>query len=145
MRRIILIGLATLGLLAGCTTAPTLTDIPAALASAKTPEDHQRLAAFFEDKAKSYDAEAVQHDRWADQYLAGAGTGGAPTAARRWQRTVASCVISSASRPSRRACWPAPIVRLRARPGECRSKLTKTTSSGNGYVSRLTPHCCCDE
>lgn len=76
MRRFILIGLASLGLLAGCTTAPTLTDIPAALASAKTPEDHQRLAAFFEDKAKSYDAEAVQHDRWADQYLAGAGTGG---------------------------------------------------------------------
>jgi hypothetical protein len=76
MQRIMFVGVLTLGLLAGCTTTPTLNDVPATLSVAKTPTDHQRLAAFFEDKAKRYEAEAAQHDRWADQYQAGAGTGG---------------------------------------------------------------------
>lgn len=80
MRRALLIlltGAVSVGLLAGCAApAPTLTDIPSALAAAKTPDDHRRLATFFEDKAKLYEAEATQHNRLADQYLAGAGTGG---------------------------------------------------------------------
>lgn len=49
--------------LAGCAAVPSpASDIPAAIGNASGPADHQRIADYFEGKARAYDAEAAQHD-----------------------------------------------------------------------------------
>lgn len=56
--------------LVGCNTmvGPTANDIPASIATATTPGDHQKIADYFTQKAVEYDAEAAQHDRMARSY-----------------------------------------------------------------------------
>lgn len=66
-------GFLVVGLLAGCTTVGPVDDVPAAVASAKTAEDHQRLAAYFENKAKRYTTEAAEHASLARGYERGFG------------------------------------------------------------------------
>ncbi|HZR81897.1 MAG TPA: hypothetical protein VFD92_12430 [Candidatus Binatia bacterium] len=43
-------------------------NVNAAIAAAKTPEDHQALAAFFTAKAEAADAEAAEHDKMATAF-----------------------------------------------------------------------------
>lgn len=56
--------------LVGCNTmvGPTTSDIPASIATAKTPSDHQKIAAYFTQKAAEYDKEAAQHEMMAQSY-----------------------------------------------------------------------------
>lgn len=63
-------GLAIVGLV-GCTSVPPVGEIPAEIANAKTAADHQRIAAYFAQKAASYDAEAAQHEEMARSYVGG--------------------------------------------------------------------------
>lgn len=65
----------SVSLLAGCTTVGTVDDAPAAVAAAKTPEDHQKLAAYFDVKAKRYEGEAAEHARLAPSYAGFGGRG----------------------------------------------------------------------
>ncbi|RJG11769.1 hypothetical protein [Massilia cavernae] len=62
-------GILFIGLV-GCNTmvGPTANDIPASIASATTPGDHQKIAEYFAQKAVEYDAEAAQHDQMARAY-----------------------------------------------------------------------------
>lgn len=62
--RLALAGLATL-LLAACSSIPMTTDIPASIANASTPADHQRIADYFAQKAQTYDGEAALHRKMA--------------------------------------------------------------------------------
>lgn len=56
--------------LVGCASVtPTMTDIPAAIAVASTPEEHQRIANFYTQKAIEYDATAVAHEKNAKAYI----------------------------------------------------------------------------
>lgn len=57
--------------LVGCSTmvGPTPNDIPASIATATTPGDHQKIADYFARKAVEYDAEAAQHDLMARSYI----------------------------------------------------------------------------
>jgi hypothetical protein len=56
--------------LAGCSTmvAPGPNDVPASIATASTPADHQKIAKYFTGKAAEYDAEAARHDLMARSY-----------------------------------------------------------------------------
>jgi hypothetical protein len=55
--------------LVGCTTVgPTPNEIPPNIANASTPADHEKIAAFFSQKAVSYDAEAAWHEKMARTY-----------------------------------------------------------------------------
>ncbi len=62
--------LASLALvtLAACTSVPPVSEIPASIANATTPADHQRIADYFAGKAASYDAEAAWHEKMALSY-----------------------------------------------------------------------------
>jgi len=59
--------LALVGLSA-CTSAPPVSEIPESISTARTPADHQRIAAFFVQKAVDYDAEAALHDKMSKSY-----------------------------------------------------------------------------
>ena len=63
----ILAGIAFLTL-AACTSVPPVSEIPANIANATTAVDHQRIAAYFAQKAASYDAEAAWHEKMALSY-----------------------------------------------------------------------------
>lgn len=56
--------------LVGCNTmvGPTADDIPASIATAKTPGDHEKIADYFIQKAVEYDAEAARHELMARSY-----------------------------------------------------------------------------
>ena len=51
----VLSGIALL-ILAACTSVPSVSEIPEAIANATTAADHQRIADHFAQKAASYDA-----------------------------------------------------------------------------------------
>jgi hypothetical protein len=78
MRTIQMLAAAAAGLtlVTACSTAPVVTDVPAALEVAKTGDDHRRLADYFESKAKAYEAEAAEHGRLAGMYRGGLGSAG---------------------------------------------------------------------
>ena len=63
----ILAGIAFLTLTA-CTSVPSVGEIPASIANATTAAEHQRIAAYFAEKAASYDAEAAWHEKMALSY-----------------------------------------------------------------------------
>lgn len=65
--------IAVAGLLAACTTIGPVDDAPAAVAAAKTAEDHQKLAAYFDVKVKRYENEAAEHASLARGYARFAG------------------------------------------------------------------------
>ena len=65
----ILAGIAFLTLTA-CTSVPSVGEIPASIANATTAAEHQRIAAYFAEKAASYDAEAAWHEKMAFSYAA---------------------------------------------------------------------------
>lgn len=59
----------SLFVLVGCTTVgPALNEIPPSIANASTPAEHEKIAAFYELKAQSYDTEAAWHERMAMSY-----------------------------------------------------------------------------
>lgn len=64
----VLVALLLAGL-AGCTTVGPSVDMPATIVNASTAADHQKIAEYFEQKARSYDAEAAQHDLLARAYI----------------------------------------------------------------------------
>lgn len=70
MRTKFLLVLASLAFitLSACTSVPPVGDIPASIANATTPSDHQRIADYFSRKAASYDAEAALHKKMALSY-----------------------------------------------------------------------------
>lgn len=70
MRTKFALSLASVALIAltACTTVPPVSEIPASIANAKTPADHQRIADFFARKAASYDAESTWHEKMALSY-----------------------------------------------------------------------------
>ncbi len=55
-----LLGLA-LSLLAACTTVPS--SVAESIASARTADDHRKIADYFAQKAAEYDAEAALHEK----------------------------------------------------------------------------------
>lgn len=56
--------------LAGCASvAPTMGDVPASIATASTPAEHQKIADFYTQKARDYDATAAQHEQNAKAYI----------------------------------------------------------------------------
>ena len=55
--------------LAACTSAPRITEIPESIATASSPADHLKIADYFAQKAASYDAEANWHSRMAVSYV----------------------------------------------------------------------------
>lgn len=54
--------------LTACTSAPSISEIPASIATATTAADHQKIADYFAQKAVSYDAEATFHEKMAISY-----------------------------------------------------------------------------
>ena len=54
--------------LAACSTVQPVNDIPAQIANATTPADHQRLAEYFTKKSADYEADAVLHERMVASY-----------------------------------------------------------------------------
>lgn len=65
---LMLVGLVSF-VLAACSSIPTATDIPASIANASTPADHQRIADYFAQKAQAYDGEAALHRKMALSYI----------------------------------------------------------------------------
>ena len=66
--RLILSGLY-LSALVGCTSmGPPPNEIPAAIATASTAADHQRIADYFSQKAADYEAEAANHEKLSRLY-----------------------------------------------------------------------------
>ena len=67
--------LLLIALFAGLTFAaesvPTMSkkEVKALIATASTPEDHHRLAAYFTQKAETMEAEAVEHDELSKVYF----------------------------------------------------------------------------
>lgn len=55
---------------AACTTVPPVGEMPDSIASAKTADDHRKIAEYFAGKATSYDAEAAWHGKMAASYAA---------------------------------------------------------------------------
>jgi len=53
---------------AACSSVPSANDIPASIANASTPADHQRIADFFTQKAANYEIEAAWHEKMALSY-----------------------------------------------------------------------------
>jgi hypothetical protein len=65
----ILAGMLFLGVV-GCTSiSPKPNDIPANIANAASPADHQRIADYFTQKANEYEAEAALHERIGKSYI----------------------------------------------------------------------------
>lgn len=56
--------------LAGCASVPPVSEIPDAIAVAKTAPEHLRIADYFAQKAANYDAEAVLHEKMGRSYTA---------------------------------------------------------------------------
>ena len=54
--------------LAACATVPPVSEIPAAIANAKTAADHQRIADYFAQRAAGYEAEAKLHENMPQSY-----------------------------------------------------------------------------
>jgi len=54
---------------------PFLSDHQGRVYYATSRTDHLQLVAYFESRARSYDAEAQQHDKLADSYARGVGLG----------------------------------------------------------------------
>ena len=71
MRNSLVFGIIGVSLLAlsACTSVPPVAEIPAAIANASTSADHQRIADYFAEKAASYDAEVVFHEKMAKSYF----------------------------------------------------------------------------
>ena len=71
MRNSLVFGIIGISLLtlSACTSVPPVAEIPAAIANASTPADHQRIADYFAKKAESYDAEAIFHEKMGKSYL----------------------------------------------------------------------------
>ncbi len=59
-----------LATLAACSSVPSGSDIPASIANATTPADHQRIADYFNQKAAAYESEAAWHEKMALSYAA---------------------------------------------------------------------------
>lgn len=53
---------------AACSSVPSANEIPASIANASTPADHQRIADFFTQKAANYETEAAWHEKMALSY-----------------------------------------------------------------------------
>lgn len=69
LRKPVLVATLLAGLV-GCTSVgPPANEIPAIIANAATPADHQKIADYFERKALAYDAEAAQHDLLSRSYI----------------------------------------------------------------------------
>ncbi len=47
---------------------PSASDIPASIANASTPADHQRIADYFTQKAANYESEATWHEKMTISY-----------------------------------------------------------------------------
>jgi hypothetical protein len=101
MKKQYVVGLAMLALvgLSACTSAPPVSEIPESISTARTPADHQRIAAFFAQKAC-----CTTRCR-------------SPTVARiareiqsRWPLTAVHCATNLLLRPKRRVNWPKPIA-----------------------------------
>lgn len=71
MRKYLALGMIGISLLTlgACTTVPPVSDIPAAIANASTPADHQKIAEYFAGKAASYDAEVAFHEKMGRSYV----------------------------------------------------------------------------
>lgn len=67
--KLALTGMLFLGLIGCASVAPPSTDMPAAVATAINPGDHQKIADYYASKALAYDAEAAQHDRIGRSYV----------------------------------------------------------------------------
>ena len=67
--KLTLIGILFASLLGCASVVPTMNDIPAAIATASTPAEHQRIADFYMQKAREYDATAIEHEKTARAYL----------------------------------------------------------------------------
>lgn len=50
-------------------TSEAADDMPATVASALKPAEHERIADYYASKAAAYDAEAAQHDRIGRSYI----------------------------------------------------------------------------
>ena len=87
LKTILLASLALVTLVA-CTSVPPASEIPASIANATTAADHQRIADHFAQKAASYDAEAVWHERAALSYSSEA----APTYSGRSKRDPSAMI-----------------------------------------------------
>lgn len=67
--KLVLTAILVAGLVGCASVAPPANDIPASVASARSPADHLKIASYFESKALGYEAEAAQHDRIARAYV----------------------------------------------------------------------------
>jgi hypothetical protein len=67
--KLILAGIVFTSLIGCASVTPTMSDIPAAIATASTPAEHQRIADFYTKKALDYDAAALQHEQIAKAYI----------------------------------------------------------------------------
>ncbi|MBI5920674.1 MAG: hypothetical protein HY847_03385 [Betaproteobacteria bacterium] len=67
MRTTFVMALAVL-ILAACSSAPLVSEIPESIANAKTAADHERIADYFAQKAASYEAEALLHEKMPQSY-----------------------------------------------------------------------------
>jgi hypothetical protein len=64
----IMAGMLLIGLVGCSSMGPPPNEIPASIAKASTPADHQRIADYFTQKARDYDAEATMHASMARSY-----------------------------------------------------------------------------
>ncbi|WP_295754422.1 hypothetical protein [Undibacterium sp.] len=67
--KLILSGILFASVVGCASVVPTMNDIPPAIATASTPAEHQRIADFYMQKAREYDATAIQHEQTARAYL----------------------------------------------------------------------------
>lgn len=67
--KLILAGILFTGLVGCASVPPTMNDIPAVIATASTPAEHQRIADFYMQKAREYDATAILHEQTARAYM----------------------------------------------------------------------------
>jgi UDP-3-O-[3-hydroxymyristoyl] glucosamine N-acyltransferase len=119
----IFVGIILAGLV-GCTSVgPPAHDIPAAIANASGPADHQKIADYFEQKALSYDAEAAQHIRSPARISIEPAV-----TQRRCHRIAALYATSFSQQQGRRAHWPASIAKSRQREKASMSQHVGTAS-----------------
>ena len=66
---LLIVAVVGLGFAAEATPTMSKAEVKELIGKASTPEDHQRLAAYFTQKAEKMEAEAVEHDELAKEYL----------------------------------------------------------------------------
>lgn len=71
MRRIVVGVLLSLGLvsLSACSSIPTAAEIAEGIVSARSADDHRRIADYFSEKANSYEAETIRHKGMYRSYI----------------------------------------------------------------------------